>query len=276
MAGRRNSRKEDTAAEAEYNGAFKAEVMEAVNNAIKGAMDTLTKELNTIYNRKFEELQRRVVSLEEDTLQLNNALKTLQKEFSDYKTAQPAPPVVWPASNASGDQQSKSLLAAVHVELADKQRRRCNVVVAGLKSCAGVSDADLFLKLCEENLPFKPSIHSDKCRRLGKVIAGRVQPLLVALKSEEAVCELLGCASHLRKADDVHISSMVYINADLTPAESLAAWEARNRRREKKARPDMQVTSNEEELNQPAVNHTSLSASATAFVACAGGTASSF
>jgi hypothetical protein len=272
MAGRKNPKKDDTALEAEFNGAFKAEVTEAVNKATKGYMDVLMKDLNAIYDRKFDDLQRRVVALEEGNLQLTNALRSLEKDFSDYKMAQPAPPVVWPASKASGEHQSqsKSLLAAVHVELADKQRRRANVVVAGLKPIDGVSDADLFLQLCEVNLPLKPSILSDKCRRLGKAIAGRVQPLLVPLTSEEAVSELLGCAPQLRKAEDVNIRSEVYINADLTPAESLAAWEARNRRREKKAHTEQQSASNVD------VPHSFLSASATAFVADVQGAAASF
>jgi hypothetical protein len=274
MAGRKGAKKDDVAAavDPEFNGAFKAEVAEAVKKAVKGAMDELLKDLNDIYDRKFAELQQRVAVVEADSLQLKDSLRKLEKDFTDFKIAHPVPPVAWPVITGSGDPQTqpKSLLAAVHIELADKQRRRTNVVVSGIKPIVGVADADLFLQLCEDNLPLKPHILRDKCRRLGKPIDGKIQPLLVPLTSEDGVAELLGCSSQLRKAVDTIIRSSVYINADLTPAESLAAWESRNRRREKKVHAEQLATAT------GSGSHSLLSPSASVFVADASGAVSSF
>ena len=39
------------------------------------------------------------------------------------------------------------VLAAVHNELSEKQRRKCNFVVSGLKEVEGVDDVDAFCDL---------------------------------------------------------------------------------------------------------------------------------
>jgi hypothetical protein len=282
MAGRKGNKKDDSSAaiDVDYNGAFKVEVMDAVNKAIKTAMDILKKDLTDIYNRKYEELLHRVIAQEGETSLLKSAVTALQKDLSDYKLAHPAPPVVWPSQVTASGEQSKSMLAAVHVEFADKQRRRSNVIVSGLKPCEGFSDPELFLQLCEENLSSKPSIRNDRCRRLGKVQPGKIQPLLVALTSEDAATELLGCSSQLRKSNDVLVRSTVYINADLTPAEALAAWELRSKRRERKARSEQQIADGNAVSSENPLLHadtnSKLSVSAPAFVAGPGNVAASF
>ena len=44
-------------------------------------------------------------------------------------------------------------LAAVHAEMADKQKRVSNVIISGLlPSAGGISDAEIFANLCEEHL----------------------------------------------------------------------------------------------------------------------------
>lgn len=63
------------------------------------------------------------------------------------------------------------------------------------------------------------------------MIDGRVQPLLVTLRTEECASELLQCAPLLRKSRDEEVRKQVFINKDLTPAESLAAFNERARRR---------------------------------------------
>ena len=120
------------------------------------------------------------------------------------------------------------LLAKVHNELNDKQRRARNVVVRGLMHIDGVDDLDVFASFCERNLPVKPAI--DKCRRIGKTLPGKVQPLLVVLKNETAVTELLNCTPRLRTSTDETVKS-VFINRDLTAAQALAAYQLRAARR---------------------------------------------
>jgi len=86
----------------------------------------------------------------------------------------------------------------------------------------------VFASFCERNLPKKPAI--DRCRRVGKTLPGKVQPLLVVLKNENAVTELLNCAPRLRKSTDEAVKS-VFINHDLTAAQALAAYQLRAARR---------------------------------------------
>jgi hypothetical protein len=123
------------------------------------------------------------------------------------------------------------MLAKVHTELNDKQRRVRNVVVRGLEQVDGVDDLSVFVNFCERNLPIKPAI--DRCRRVGKTLPGKVQPLLVVLKNENAVTEILNCAPQLRKSTDEAAKS-VFINRDLTAAQALAAYQLRAARRSQK------------------------------------------
>ena len=123
------------------------------------------------------------------------------------------------------------MLAAVHIEFQKQHRRKCNVVVTGLKPIDGIDDADLFTHVYDDRLPVKPAVDKTRCRRLGKLQAGKVQPLLIALNSENNVTELVQCAKLLRFPE----SAGIYINRDLTPAEAQATCEQRQRRRAKQA-----------------------------------------
>ena len=122
----------------------------------------------------------------------------------------------------------KGVLAAVHNEMQQQRQRRRNVVVNGLKPVDGVADADLFTALCETCLPVKPAIIRERCHRLGRQQPGKIRPLLVTLRSDEAATELLQCARLLK---DSEAGAGVYINPNLTPAEAQAAFERRQRRR---------------------------------------------
>jgi len=93
----------------------------------------------------------------------------------------------------------------VHHALADKDKRKCNVVITGLpEEVSQVDDASIntgsatvdeiaFLKLCEENLSTKPALSQLGCRRLGKPSQNDKRPrkLLVHLTSESSVAALL-------------------------------------------------------------------------------------
>ena len=82
-----------------------------------------------------------------------------------------------------------------------------------------VDDVDIFLEICEKYLTTKPVVNKHRYRRLGKPVAGTVQPLLIVLDREEAAQELLHGAANLRLAEEDDIRNRVYVNADLTPAE---------------------------------------------------------
>ena len=137
----------------------------------------------------------------------------------------------------------------VHRALADKDKRKCNVVITGLpEEVSQVDDASIntgsttadetaFLKLCEENLSTKPALSQMGCRRLGKPSQNDKRPrkLLVHLTSESSVTALLSEAKKLRHSTDPAVASRVYINPDLSPAELQLASERRQARRAKLA-----------------------------------------
>jgi hypothetical protein len=125
----------------------------------------------------------------------------------------------------------KGMLSAVHTELDQQRRRRRNIMVRGLKPVNGVHDADLFAELCEVHLLVKPAFVRVRCHRLGKKQPGKIQPLLMVLRSDENAAEILQCAKLLK---DVHEAAGIYINPDLTQAEAQAAFEKRQYRRQRR------------------------------------------
>jgi len=62
-------------------------------------------------------------------------------EFEFYRLSHPEPPVSWPQRPSDSTVES---LAAVHSELTEKERRRQNVVVTGMKELEGEDDVDAF------------------------------------------------------------------------------------------------------------------------------------
>ena len=63
-------------------------------------------------------------------------------------------------------------------------------------------------------------------------VAGRIQPLLAVLPPTSDATDFIENARRLRYSTDPLVRESVYINADLTKAETLAAYQCRCRRRE--------------------------------------------
>ena len=123
-------------------------------------------------------------------------------------------------------------VAAVYVEQSVKKRRASTLIVSGLPVVNSATDQQQFVNLCQREFHMQPDVvHT---RRLGQVRPGRVQPLLVALRTEEAATQLLGQARRLRQSADDDIRANVYMNANLTRAEATAAFQLRQQRREKR------------------------------------------
>lgn len=189
-----------------------------------------------------------IAQIKNDVANLQQIVESSQQRILDKLSADAVPAwsqqvggnaLEWPcpqrsvaARNGTNKLVEKSvenvMLAKVHTELNDKQRRARNVLVRGLERVDGLDDLNVFASFCERNLPIKPAIH--KCRRVGRTLPGKVQPLLVVLKSETAAIELLNCAPLLRTSTDESAKS-VYINCDLTAAQALAAYQLRVARR---------------------------------------------
>jgi len=68
--------------------------------------------------------------------------------------------------------------------------------------------------------------------RQAEPTTGRVQSLLVVLSEVSQAGHLIKNAKSLRQSNDLTVRSSVFINAELTKAEALAAYHRRCRRRE--------------------------------------------
>ena len=121
------------------------------------------------------------------------------------------------------------MVSAVYADFEEKDRRAKNLVISGV-SLSSTPDKVTVEKLCNTEFGFNPQIV--KCRRLGLPRPGRVQPVLVVLESVTDAEFLVKNAKLLRHSEDPVVRNSVYINADLTKAEALTAYQRRCCRRE--------------------------------------------
>jgi hypothetical protein len=70
----------------------------------------------------------------------------------------------------------QAAVAAVYSDIQPQARRAANIVVMGLKPSTSVSDVSLISNLIQNELHCNPDIV--KCQRLGKLIPGKIQPIL--------------------------------------------------------------------------------------------------
>ena len=89
------------------------------------------------------------------------------------------------------------------------------------------------VQLCQKELNVSPEIISSQ--HLGKVIPGKVQPLVVTVRSEEQATTVISTAKALRQSLDPTVRDHVYFNPDLTHAQANAAYQARCQRRQLQA-----------------------------------------
>ena len=108
-------------------------------------------------------LQSGQARLVEEVAELKAAICDL-KEYVSNVTPQPT------ATTTVAEQSMRKI---VQSELTNKERRAKNIVITGLAPSNTMTDENLFLTLCEENLPTKPLIVRDRCRRLGKLLKGK-------------------------------------------------------------------------------------------------------
>ena len=114
---------------------------------------------------------------------VKDELQQLRTEFESYRLAHPEPATtssssllsrppqpntVTDAENPPPPLPTKQVLAVVHKEFFEKERRKSNIVVTGMQEVDGIDDADSFCNLCETCLPVKPAVIRHQCRRLGR------------------------------------------------------------------------------------------------------------
>jgi len=122
-----------------------------------------------------------------------------------------------------------AVMSAVYAEQHIRQSRERNFVVSGLPISAECDDKTTIEHLCSKELNIKPNIRL--CLRLGKQIQGKVQPVLVSLQSTDEASSVIANAKNLRNSSDPFVKAKVFINADLTKAQSAAAYKIRCQRR---------------------------------------------
>lgn len=156
------------------------------------------------------------------------------------------------------ESMKSELLSAVHTELNIKNKRSNNVVIHGLPSTTGAVGTDLehvrdFINVEFCNSGFDWDIAA--CHRLGQrrgnksgstasVNAAailnadgsmRFLPLLVTLRCSQQAKYLVENARKLRHSTSEYTRLNIFINPDMTVAESKAAYDQRCRRRERLA-----------------------------------------
>jgi len=150
----------------------------------------------------------------------------------------------------SNDRQTRSVaqdrdqnpVTAMYIDLNLKHQRSNNIVISGMPPA---QSQDLEMKAVIDMLSFEydwdgelwPGVSIVKCRWLGKPQEGKYQPLLVTLDTREQAEYYIKHAKQLRNSTKPEISQSVFINPDLTPSESRAAYELRLRRRERMHQP---------------------------------------
>ena len=77
-----------------------------------------------------------------------------------------------------------------------------------------------------------------RCRRLGQPQEGKCQPLLVTLDSQIQAEFYIKNARELRNSSQSEVRENVFINPDLTQAEARAAYELRQRRKQRRHESD--------------------------------------
>jgi hypothetical protein len=131
------------------------------------------------------------------------------------------------------DNAEKSFMASMYRDLELKERRSKNIILSGMPYSRVSDDFTTATNMLAEefDLHYIPTV---SCRRLGRLIEGRRQLLLVTMETRQDADYFIANARYLRNSHDPEVRDHVYISADLTPAESKAAYDLRCRRRQQK------------------------------------------
>lgn len=175
--------------------------------------------------RRNKNLETTMGQLEAERIELKDEIDCLKARLPVRETAETYSAAA-AAREPSTDSYPKDTLAAVHKEMADKKRRAKNIIVIGLKPEPGQGDEITFTQFMEGNLGVKPALARGKSRRLGATQPGKTQPLLITFNSEETARDVLREGPKLK-----NLTPRIYLNPDLTPAEALAAYKQREKRR---------------------------------------------
>jgi len=142
-------------------------------------------------------------------------------------------------SSHSRDGHRQDPVTAMYIDLSIRKQRASNIVITGMQTAQSPDHEikaviDLLTVEFGWDTDLCPGVSVTRCRRIGKPQVGKFQPLLVTLDTREQAEYYIKNASLLRHSDQSEICNSVFINPDLTPAEAKAAFEIRQRRRQRR------------------------------------------
>jgi hypothetical protein len=127
------------------------------------------------------------------------------------------------------DTFQETVVAAVYIDQSVKRQREKSIILNGPVTKVSTPDMELFTSLCTKEFQLEPQIVAVK--RLGRVQAGNIQPLLVHLKHYDQAKLLISNAKKLSLSSDPVINVKVFTNSNLTRAVAAAADQVRVQRR---------------------------------------------
>jgi uncharacterized protein YejL (UPF0352 family) len=166
-----------------------AEVPSSTPAFYKSMFDVLQKQVNAM-SVELKSQQETIVDLSTHVTFITNWLeKSVTPEqctaaFNDFAAA-----VKRPAITASDRTAHESIVAAVYVDHQRRTDRATNFIVTGLPPSDIRPDPQAVVDLCRRELGEAPDIVHTK--RLGKLMPGRVQPLLVVLRTAAQAVRLV-------------------------------------------------------------------------------------
>jgi len=129
---------------------------------------------------------------------------------------------------------SDVVVTALYKEQMNKDRRSKSVVVNGFHESQASTDRESFIQLCSTELQIDPDVVYVKRIGSGSGTSqgqGRVRPLLVAVRTSAEAMTLVERSKAADRSTTDQKMRGVYINPNLSKAESKAAYEERCRRR---------------------------------------------
>ena len=154
---------------------------------------------------------------QQDAPALSAVLQPPVKSFADVLRQ-----TVTAAAQEMKTNSSQEYMAAMYVEQANKARRANSFVVAGLPVNYQQTDNQLVEQLCRDEFGLEVEALSSK--RIGRQIADKPRNLLVYVQSNKQAQEIIGLAKTLRRSNNATVRTGVFINPNITNAETKAQF----------------------------------------------------
>lgn len=132
----------------------------------------------------------------------------------------------------NGSNLCQTVVTAMYVEQKQKDRRANSFVVSGLPIEEDIDDEKKIKHICKNDIGIDIEGNIASVKRIGKPRPEKVQPVLVILKDKQYAQNIVHKARLLRHSHSDYVRQFVYINTNMTRAESSAAYLLRCQRRE--------------------------------------------